>query len=152
MSQGQSQQQRIAIDVNALLQQLRALEEYIAALQATIDRVNAALNVLYAGEKALEELRNGDVDALVDLDGGGVVYGKARISGGSGAKVVVHLGLDVYAEMPVEKAIRVIREKQAETSKTLDAYRRELLNAVNTYQQLRAALEQALRAASGSSQ
>ena len=141
-------QQRIRIDVNTLLQQLRSLEEYIASLQAAIDRVNSTLSILYAGERALEELRSGSVEALVDLDGGGVVYGKARIEGGD-TKVVIHAGLDVYVEVPIEKALRIIRERQAEASKVLDAYRRELVNAVATYQQLRGILEQAIRGAQG---
>ncbi|AEM38852.1 prefoldin, alpha subunit [Pyrolobus fumarii 1A] len=135
------------IDVNTLLQQLSALEEYIAALQTSIERINASLQVLYAGEKALEELRNGDVEALVDLDGGGVVYGFARINGGEKSKVLIHAGLDVFVEVPIDKALEIIRQRQAETAKTLDAYRRELMNALGAYQQLRAMLEQAIRPA-----
>ena len=139
------QQQTVQLDVNAVLQQLRALEDYIAALQATLDRLNATLTVLYAGEKALEQLREGSVEALVDLDGGGVVYGKARIEGGSDAKVLVHAGLDVFVELPIDKALRVIREKQADVSKAVDQYRRELMQALAAYQQLRGVLEQAIR-------
>ena len=139
------QRQTVQLDVNAVLQQLRALEDYIAALQATLDRLNATLTVLYAGEKALEQLREGSVEALVDLDGGGVVYGKARIEGGGDAKVLVHAGLDVFVELPIDKALRVIREKQADVSKAVDQYRRELMQALAAYQQLRGVLEQAIR-------
>jgi len=141
------QQPRVRLDANMLLAQLRSLEEYIAALQASIDRVNAYLNTLYAGEKALEALRDGDVEALVDLDGGGVVLGEARIRGGKEARVVVHAGLDVYVPVSIEEALRIIRREQAEASKVLDAYRRELVNAVAAYQQIRAVLEQAIRGA-----
>ncbi len=135
------------IDVNQLLQQLAALEEYIKALQASIERVNASLQVLYAGEKALEELRNGDVDAFVDADGGGVIYVHAKIPGGENTRVVVHAGLDVFIEVPIQKALEIVRDRQAELAKLLDRYRRELASAVATYQQLRSVLEQALRAA-----
>jgi len=138
-----------AVNVNQLLQQLAVLEEYIRALQAAIDRLNTSLQVLYAGEKALEELRNGDAEALVDIDGGGVVYGFARIAGGENAKVLVHAGLDVFIEVPIQKALEIVRGRQAEIAKVLDRYRRELANAVATYQQLRGVLEQALRAAQG---
>ena len=139
------QQPTVRVDLNTLVQQLRALEEYIAALQSTIDGLNTTLNVLYAGEKALEQLRDGSVDALVDLDGGGVVYGKARIEGGGNARVLVHAGLDVFVELPIDRALKVIRERQADVSRVLDRYRRELMEAVSTYQQLRGLLEQVLR-------
>ena len=140
-----AQQPTVRVDLNTLVQQLRALEEYIAALQSTIDGLNATLNVLTAGERALEQLRDGGVDALVDLDGGGVVYGKARIEGGGDARVLVHAGLDVFVELPIDKALKVIRERQADVSRVLDRHRRELMEAVATYQQLRGLLEQVLR-------
>ncbi len=59
-------------------------------------------------------------------------------------KAIVHAGLDVYVELPVEKALEHIRKLKAEYSKVLDIYRRELTNLAQYYAALRSAVEQAI--------
>ncbi len=136
-----TEQQRV-ITLEEALAQLSALEDQINRLQAALSEVERRINVLSVVEDALEKLREGAQDAYIQIDDSGTVFVPAEVK--RIEKVLVHVGLDVYVLMDLDKAIGHVRDMRASLSKVADAYRRELGAVLQYYTALRSAVEQAL--------
>ena len=121
--------------------QLAALEEYISRLQAALNELETRMAVLDAAEKALYTIEDG-VEILTPLDGVGNIYACAKIV--ESKKIIYHVGLDIYMELPRDKVVELIREERANVARIADMYRRELAQASQYYAVLRAAVEQAV--------
>ncbi|ALL00514.1 hypothetical protein Pyrde_0464 [Pyrodictium delaneyi] len=137
-----STQQTITLE--EAIEQLTLLENQIKQLQTATAELESRLIQLSAVEEALMNIRNGAEDALVPLDSRGGVLVRASIK--PLEKILVHVGLDLFVEVPHEKALKFIREERASTSKLLDAYQRELAKLTQYYAALRSAVEQSLQA------
>ncbi|HIQ55482.1 MAG TPA: prefoldin subunit alpha [Pyrodictium sp.] len=129
------------LSVQDVIGQLAALEEYISRLQSTLNELETRIAVLDAAEKALYTIES-DVEILTPLDGVGNVYARAKIL--ESKKIIYHVGLDIYMELPRDKVVELIREERANVARIADMYRRELAQASHYYATLRAAVEQAV--------
>jgi len=129
------------LSVQDIIGQLAALEEYISRLQSTLNELETRIAVLDAAEKALYTIES-DVEILTPLDGVGNVYARAKIL--ESKKIIYHVGLDIYMELPRDKVVELIREERANVARIADMYRRELTQASHYYATLRAAVEQAM--------
>ena len=126
------------------LAQLAALEDYMGRLQTLITALEQRIARLTETEDAIQMLDE-NTEIMASVDGAGEVYFKAKPVNPD--KLLIHLGLDLYAELPREKALDLIRDERAKTARLLDNYRRELMSVAQYYQNLRAAVEQAVEAA-----
>ena len=136
---------RRGLSLQEAAEQLRVLEEQIAQLQAAIADIEARMAQLSSLEDALADLREGSEDTLVPLDPRATVLVRAKVL--PVEKAVIHAGLNIFVEVPREKALEVVREERASLSKLAEAYRGELAKLSEYYSALRAAVEQALQQA-----
>ena len=134
--------ERRALTLEEALAQLSALEDQINRLQAALNEVERRIGVLSIVEDALERLKEGASDAFVQLDDTGSIFVPVEVK--RLEKVLVHVGLDVYVLMGLDKAVEHVREARASLSKVADTYRRELAAALQYYTALRNAVEQAI--------
>ncbi|HIP65367.1 MAG TPA: prefoldin subunit alpha [Pyrodictium sp.] len=141
MSQQLSGQDARQVSIQNVLGQLAALEDYISRLQAALNELETRIAVLDAAEKALYTIEN-NAEILTPLDGVGDVYARAKIL--ESGKVIYHVGLDIYIELPRDKVVELIREERASIARIADMYRRELAQASQYYASLRAVVEQAV--------
>ncbi len=134
-----------SITLEEALEQLQALEAQIKQLQAAAAEAETRLAQLMSLEEALASLRGGSEDALLPLDPVATVLVRGSIKPLD--RVIVHAGLNVFVELPHEKAVEHVREQRAAVSKLLDTYNRELGKLTQYYTALRAAVERSLAAA-----
>lgn len=127
------------------LEQLQALEAQIKQLQAAAAEAETRLAQLMSLEEALARLSEGSGDALIPLDPVATVLVHGAIK--PLERVVVHAGLNVFVELPHEKAVEYVREQRAAVSKLLDTYNRELGKLTQYYTALRTAVERSITAA-----
>lgn len=137
-------EQRV-MTLDEALAQLSALEDQINRVQTALSDVERRINVLSLVEDALSTLREGSKDAYVQIDDAGQVFIPVEVK--KIDSVIIHAGLDVYVQLPVDKAIEHVRNLRADLSKVADAYRRELAALTQYYLALRSAVEQALQQA-----
>jgi len=93
----------------------------------------------------MQDLRGGSDDVLVPLDPRSLVLARAAVK--PLERAIVHAGLNVFVELPFDKALEMVRDERSRLSRLLDAYRQELARLTQYYEALRAAVEQALAAA-----
>jgi len=136
-------QERAAITLEEALEQLQLLESQLRQLQTTMTEIEVRITQLTAVEDAIVKLSEGQHEALVPLDGRGTVLVKASI--GPVERLLVHAGLNIFVDLPRDKALEVIRDEKASLSKLLDGYRREYGRIAEYYTALRSAVEQALQ-------
>ena len=143
MSKEAQQKRVIAIPLESVLAELGELRKYIEALQNQIDQVSSELEDIIASRNLISELKTTKPDELfMPSDRRGLVLIKAKPL--STDKVVVHVGVNYYAEMGLEEAMEVLSKIEKESKEVLAMLQRELNNAVNYYQQLQGLVAQAL--------
>ncbi len=140
-----SQQERQAITLEEALEQLQLLESQLRQLQTAMTELETRIAQLTAVEDAISALSAGQHEALVPLDGRGTVLLRATIS--QVERVMVHVGLNLFVDVPRDKALEYIRDEKALLSKLLDRYRQEYGRIAQYYTALRSAVEQALQQA-----
>lgn len=124
-----------AVSFEALLAQLAELRKYIEALQNQLNQIQDELNEVKSSMNALSEFRNTSVsEFLAPADRRGYVLIKA--SPQCIDKVITHIGLEYYAELPLDKAIEVLSGREKEYRGVADELQRELVRAVKHYERL----------------
>lgn len=124
-----------AVSFEALLAQLAELRKYIEALQNQINQVQEELNEVKSSMNALSELKNAGVrEFLAPADRRGYVL--IRASPQDVDRVITHIGLEYYAELPLNKAIEVLSSREKEYRGVADELQRELVRAVKHYERL----------------
>ncbi len=132
------------ITVQDALTQLAMLEDQLSQLQSIIAELSRRIAALAEAEEALELLSSSEKsEALVPLDEHRTIFVPAVVPRAD--EVLVHLGLDVYAFLPVNRATELVREYRMQLSRALDYYQRQFAALLNYYNSLRAAVEQAMR-------
>ena len=131
-----------AITLEEALQQLQLLESQIKQYEGLIAEIEARMVQLSSLEDAMRDLRGGSDDVLVPLDPRSLVVARAAVK--PLEKVIVHAGLNVFVELPFDKALDMVRDERSRLSKLADTYRSELAKMVQYYEALRTAVEQAL--------
>ena len=101
-------QQRI--DPQAVLQELQAIDELIATIQAQLNAVNASIQELEEAEKGLTAVKEGNVEAYTHA--GALVFVPAKLDPAQG--VLAPLGAGYFAVVSPEKAVELIRARMEE--------------------------------------
>jgi prefoldin alpha subunit len=140
-----SGQERQAITLEEALEQLQLLEGQLRQLQSVMGELETRIAQLTSVEDAIATLATGEHEALVPLDGRGSVLIKVTVKNVD--RLLVHVGLNLFVDVPREKALEYIRDEKALLSKMLDRYRQEYGRLAQYYAALRSAVEQALQAA-----
>jgi prefoldin alpha subunit len=140
-----SQQEQQAITLEEALEQLQLLENQLRQLQTIMGELEARIVQLTSVEDAIATLATGEHETLVPLDSRGSVFVRAQVK--SVERLLVHVGLNLFVDVPREKALEYIREEKALLSKMLDNYRQEYGKLAQYYAALRSAVEQALQQA-----
>jgi len=98
-----------AVNARMLAQQIAGLQRQINGLQQLVEEFSGRLAIVRAAREAVSKLKEkGEAEVLVTADMEGNALFKAKVSG----KPIIHLGLNVYAEVPFEKAEEILSEKE----------------------------------------
>lgn len=118
------------------------LREQIEALQAYLQQL---IQVRDSVIKAMDSIR-----ALNKVEGSILVYLDPHMNVAITVnplerdRMLVHLGLNVYAKLGVEEALKVLEERRARLDKAVEETRRTIGNLVNLHDQYQAALQRIL--------
>ena len=146
MSNELSKEKRaIAVPLETLIAELGEVKKYIDLLQAQINQLTVELNEINNSRNFISEIKEGVKDVIVPTDRRGYVLTKARLEVSD--HVIVHIGLDYYVELPLEKAMNILVSIEKDIKETINALQRELSNAATYYQQLQAIVSKALEQA-----
>lgn len=136
----------IAVPLDALIAELGEIRRYIDSLQNQLNQVTSELNEVSNSKNFISELKTGSIEEVViPTDRRGYVLTRAKPIDRD--RVIVHIGLDYYAELPLEKAMEILITVEKDLRNTLALIQRELSNAANYYQQLQALVNKALEQA-----
>ena len=136
----------IAVPLDALVAELGEVRKYIDALQNQLNQITSELNEVNNSKNFISELKTGSIDEVViPADRRGYVLARAKPI--DREKVIVHVGLEYYAELSLEKAMEILINIEKDLRNTLALIQRELNNATSYYQQLQALISKALEQA-----
>ncbi len=134
----------------AVLAQLRVIEDQIRRLQETLENLAEAQRQVQAAIDSINAARTGGDDILIPLDPGLNAMARGRVE--EKERFIVHLGLDVYAKLPVEKALQVLEEKKEKIGKSISEVNKQLKELTAVYEQYRAYMQQLAMAQAMASQ
>ncbi len=141
-SQQGRDQEKIVVDLGAIMEQLALLRRSIERLQALVNELSSMIEDLRRAREAVDTIASrGKPEVLVPLSSRGAVFAKAKII--SSEKFVVHLGGDVYGELGPEETSKILLKLEGETSASLSRLTAQLNKELEQYN----ALQQILAAA-----
>jgi len=137
------------VSVEDLLAQASALRNNIDYLQRLANDVADALASIASAKEAINALKNTSGDTLIAADKRGNLM--LKVSPIDSSKVLVHLGLNYYAEVTSEKAEDILTKREQELRAALERINNELAKNVQAYNEITSILqsieEEARRAA-----
>lgn len=137
------------ISVEDLLAQASALRNNIDYLQRLANDVADALASIASAKEAINALKNMSGDTLIAADKRGNLM--LKLGSIDSSKVLVHLGLNYYAEVTSEKAEDILTKREQELKAALERINNELAKNVQAYNEITSVLqsieEEARRAA-----
>jgi len=137
------------VSVEDLLAQVSALRNNIDYLQRLANDVADALASIASAKEAINALKNTSGDTLIAADKRGNLM--LKVSPIDSSKVLVHLGLNYYAEVTSEKAEDILTKREQELRAALERINNELAKNVQAYNEITSILqsieEEARRAA-----
>ncbi|MBE9390630.1 prefoldin subunit alpha [Fervidicoccus fontis] len=125
----------VQIDAEALLQTVANLEKYLESLRNAIGLLNERLLEVKIAREALKRINSentSDIIVSMDKDSNLMVKLKANIDGNP----LVHLGLDIYAELPYDRAESVLAERENSITEELKRMSKEYDEKNKEYQKL----------------
>ena len=128
------------ISVEDLLAQASLLKANIDALQKIVNDLNDALSSVTSAKEAVGLIKKGQGEFLMALDRRGNVI--VKVNGLENTKVLIHLGLNYYAEVGVDKAEEILNQREAELKKSLESANVELAKNVEAYNEVATILNQ----------
>ncbi|MCQ4343286.1 MAG: prefoldin subunit alpha [Sulfolobaceae archaeon] len=132
-----------------LLAQASALRNNIDYLQRLANDVADALASIASAKEAINALKNMSGDTLMAADKRGNLM--LKLGSIDSSKVLVHLGLNYYAEVTSEKAEDILTKREQELKAALERINNELAKNVQAYNEITSILqsieEEARRAA-----
>jgi len=116
------------------------LEEYIRRLQDRIAAVTAEIEEVRLSRRTLEELSSlrSESEAFVALDRRGHVFTTCILT--RPQVVITHIGTDYYAELPIDKAVSILLNKERDLTLSLQALQAELRKAAKIYEDVQSKL------------
>ncbi|MCD6428017.1 MAG: prefoldin subunit alpha [Desulfurococcales archaeon] len=143
--------QGITISLDALMTELAEARKYIEALESQINQLNSELVEIVSSRELISELNMKDIEELIaPADRRGHIM--VKVVPIVKDKVITHIGLEYYVELPLDKAVEVLSKKESDVKKAIEALQSELSNAVKYYRQLQAIVNAALAQARGVAQ
>ncbi|MCG2888223.1 MAG: prefoldin subunit alpha [Sulfolobales archaeon] len=137
------------VSVEDLLAQASALRNNIDYLQRLANDVADALASIASAKEAINALKNMSGDTLIAADKRGNLI--LKVGSIDSSKVLVHLGLNYYAEVTSEKAEDILTKREQELKAALERINNELAKNVQAYNEITSILqsieEEARRAA-----
>ncbi|QGR17080.1 prefoldin subunit alpha [Sulfurisphaera ohwakuensis] len=133
-------QQKVVVSLEDLLAQADALKKYIDYLQKTYAELQDNIMSIDSSLQALKELQNSQELLMVGDKRGNVIF---KVQGIDKAKVLVHLGLEYYAEVDPDFATKVLNDKKTELSSVLSNVEKELAKSLEAYKEIADILNQA---------
>jgi prefoldin alpha subunit len=137
------------VSVEDLLAQASALKNNIDYLQRLANDVADALASIASAKEAINALKNMSGDTLIAADKRGNLM--LKLGSIDSSKVLVHLGLNYYAEVTSEKAEDILTKREQELKAALERINNELAKNVQAYNEITSILqsieEEARRAA-----
>ncbi len=134
------EKEKIVIDPNMLLVQAQELAKYIEALRNALAGVETTRVNLTTAKETIEALSEVKEDIFIPGDHGGIIYFKAKPT--QTDKVLLHLGREYYAVLPVDKAKEKIESRLASLEKQERELRKKLDEALQQYQAVQSLIQQ----------
>ena len=132
--------ERITVDPNVLLAQAQELARYIEALQNALAAAEATRTNIRTAIETIEAVSQEGGELLVPADTGGTAYFKAKPL--DKEKVIVHLGGEYYASLPVDQAREKLEKRLDAVEKQEAELRKKLEEATRQYQAIQSLLQQ----------
>ncbi|MEB3759954.1 MAG: prefoldin subunit 3 [Desulfurococcales archaeon] len=130
--------QQLQVDPAALLAQAQALRERLTALQTTITQLEQArINVRRAIETA-KSLASDEILAPTDPDYNGMIMVKPI----NKEKILVKLGGNIYAKVPVEKAVEILEKRADSLEKQVQFLMKEYDETLRALESIESLLQQ----------
>ncbi len=130
-----SEKERVAVNTRVIAQELAGLQQQINQLQQLINELNARLASVKSARQAIAKMKNKPNSTLVAVDAEGNVLMQAKLEGAP----IVHLGLNIYAEMTLEEAEKMLSERERAIAINIGRLSKELEERVREYSRLREA-------------
>ncbi len=147
MSKEAQQTQVTAVPLDAILAEMGELRRYIEALQTQINQLSGELIELSNSRELISDLKSGKAtELMVPSDRRGHIL--LRVAPQSSDKVVAHVGVNIYVELSLEKAIEVLSMKERDVKEAIKVLQEELRRATEYYRSLQAVVSSALPKAS----
>jgi len=130
-------------EVRSLVEQLEALKNYVNELQSRLQVALSELEEVRLARTTLTHIRESkDRRMLVALDrrGHALVYAELKDLN----NVVLALGGDLYAKVPLDKAIEVLLERERELERIASGIEGEIKKVTNLYNELAKKLQKQL--------
>jgi len=134
-----NENQKVVISVEDLLVQADVLKKYIDYLQKTYAELQDNIMSIDSSLQALKEIQNSQELLMIGDRKGNIIF---KIQGIERAKVLVHLGLDYYAEVDPAVAEKILSDKKTELSNALNSVQKELAKSVEAYNEIAEILNQ----------
>jgi len=130
-------------EVRSLVEQLEAMKNYVNELQSRLQVALSELEEVRLARTTLTHIRESkDRRMLVALDrrGHALVYAELKDLN----NVVLALGGDLYAKVPLDKAIEVLLERERELERIASGIEGEIKKVTNLYNELAKKLQKQL--------
>jgi len=127
------------VSVEDLLAQASALRNNIDYLQRLANDVADALASIASAKEAINALKNMSGDTLIAADKRGNLM--LKLGSIDSSKVLVHLGLNFYAEVTSEKAEDILTKREQELKAALERINNELAKNVQAYNEITSILQ-----------
>ncbi len=138
-----AQEGRIVVPLESIIAELNEVKKYIDTLQAHIDQITSELNEINSSRNFLSELKTSKPkELIIPTDRRGYVLAKVQPT--DLEKVLVHIGLDFYAEVNLEKASEILTIIEKDLKEGVRNLQQELSRALGYYQHLQNIVNQAL--------
>lgn len=135
--------QEVAVSLDALMAELAEARKYIEVLENQINQLNSELLEIISSRELISEFNIRDVKEMVTpADRRGHIM--IKVMPAVKNKVITHIGLEYYVELPLDKAIEVLGKKESDVKKAVESLQKELNNAVKYYRQLQAIINTAI--------
>ncbi len=122
------------LNVAAIAQQLAGMEQYINRLQQAIETISNKMIDARIAREVLERMEKYDKeDVMFAVDRSSNVIVRTKIVE---QRPIVYLGLNVYAEIPFEKAKEILKEREKIFEEQVKKLQQDLNERVKEYQKL----------------
>lgn len=145
MSAGERQ-----VSFEELAAQLQVVKTQIEDLQAYLAQLESNLRSIETAKMSVEGVDKAEGSIFVPGDPSATVFLIVEVK--DKEKVLTHIGLNVYALLSKDKAVKILSEKESSLKTAIERVRSELEKLVKAYEQYSLILQSALATRQGRGQ